>query len=171
MEIWSTFCDELREGEEPGSALCWVSWLVGEPGDVSFPTAAGVESVISPRPAATFPTNSLSNGSLVTTVRLADPTDSEEPVRKCSWWSRPRTILRNAPFMKPGAVSAAPFNSLHSGRGLSPYQAQTCRRPQAGSRFLNPASDSAVGVSPRSRRAASSLLTAAFTASRVLNWA
>ena len=63
----------------------------------------------------------------------------------------------------------APLNSLHSGSGLSPYQAQTCRRPQAGSRLRKPASDSAAGLSPRSSRAASSLLTAALAASRLLS--
>src|ERR1035438_10009326 len=116
-----------------------------------------------------LPTSSLSNGSLVTTVNLLDPISIEEQTRKCSS-SRSLTMSRNFPFTKVGGVRELPLDSPHKGRGLSPYQAQTCRRLHAGSRLRRPANDSAVGVAPRSNRAASSLVTAAFAASRLLNW-
>src|ERR1700686_5850115 len=125
--------------------------------------------VISPRSPAILPTNSLSKGSLVTIVSVLDFIGSEVTARKYNpSWSR--TMSRKLPFTKLGRVRDVPLNSLHSGNGLSAYQAQTWRRDQAGSRLRNPESDSAAGLSPRSRRAASSLLTAALGASRLLNW-
>src|ERR1700739_1228498 len=115
-----------------------------------------------------LPTRSLSKGSLVTTVSVLDFIGSVVTARKYNpSWSRTRS--RNLPFPKLGIVRDVPLNSLQSGKALSAYQAQTCRRVQAGSRLRNPASDSAAGLSPRSRRAASSLLTAALGAATSVN--
>src|ERR1700722_5643532 len=116
-----------------------------------------------------LPNSSLSNRSPVTTVRVLDLTVMDVTTLKCSVPSS-WTMPRKRPFTKLGAVRSASFDSLHNGNGLPSYHAQTRRRAHAGSRFFNPASESELGVSPRSRRAASSLLTAALADSRLLSW-
>ena len=73
-------------------------------------------------------------------ARWSRPSDCSIPpegmllTRRCSS-SFTRTISRNLPFTKLGLVSEEPLASLQSGKGLSPYHAQTCRRLQAGSRL------------------------------------
>ena len=153
----SLFSGELFCAPEPGCLL----WF-------SSRNAGSSNTVISPMSAAIFPTKSLSKGSLVTMVSVFDPTEIKVTTRKCSpSWSR--VISRNPPFAKAGSESGRPFDSSPRDKSLSPCQAHTRRRPQAASRLLSPARDSAVGFSPRSSRAANSLPTAAFTASRLRN--
>ena len=106
------------------------------------------KAVISPRSAAMLPTSSCQR------VRWSPQSDCRTRrkrrsiARRCKLTAVTDNVAKSALSRNRGCVRDVPLNSLHSGNGFSPYQAQTWRRLQAGSRFRNPASDSAAGLSP-----------------------
>src|ERR1700683_1305314 len=89
------------------------------------------KTVISPRPVAMVPTNSLSKGSLVTTVNRLERMGSESTARK---YKPPlsRTRSRNLPATKWGMVRDVPLSSVHSGNGFSSLPGEDGGRAQGG---------------------------------------